>query len=213
VVITGTVQGTALQDSVNLTVAEREVFIAIGTGNEIFEPNSAQYRVEYIVQVTDAQGNGVAGVTVQLNVLSQQYFEGFRTWNGVTWATTVTASCQDEDANRDGVLDLTLEDFNANGSLEAGNIAAAAVQGVGGGTMVTDQNGFGIVDIFYPQEFAYYLRVTLEATATVAGTEFAEPTTFILTGSASDFNVENVAPPGIVSPFGSQNDCALPDLP
>ncbi len=210
--VTATVQGTGVTDTVNLTVAQREVFISIGTGNEIFEPNSAQYRVEYIVQVTDAQGNGVSGVTVQLNVLSLEYYKGFRQWNGTTWATIYTVAvppgCPDEDVNRNGVLDLPGEDLNGNGQIEAGNIAAAAVQGVGGGTMVTDQNGFGIVDIYYPQEYAQYVKVRLEATATVQGTEFAEGSTFVLTGAATDFSNENTAPPGPISPFGSSATCA-----
>jgi hypothetical protein len=210
--VTATVQGTVINDTVDLTVAQREVFISIGTGNTIFEPNSAQYRVEYIVQVTDAQGNGVSGVTVQLNLLSLQYNKGFRVpVTGVGWITQVEATCDDEDVNRNGVLDLPGEDFNTNGTIEAGNIAAVSVQGTGGGTMTTNQNGFGIVDIFYPQEYAYYLRVRLEATATVQGTEFAEGSTFLLTGLAADFNNEDTAPPGPTSPFGIAADCADPN--
>jgi len=47
VTITAFVQGAAaVSDSVNVTVASRELFISIGTGNEIFEPDSARYRVE-----------------------------------------------------------------------------------------------------------------------------------------------------------------------
>lgn len=207
VVVSAGVQGTALADTVNLTVAERELFISIGTGNSIEEPNAAQYRVEYVVQVTDAQGSGVSGVTVQLSILSENYRKGFRVWNGVNWVTTITATCPDEDVNNNGILDPG-EDLNSSTLLEAGNIAAVSVQGVGGGTLTTDANGFGFVDIFYPQEFAYYIESLLTATASVAGTEFAEPTTFVLTGSAADFTNENVAPPGVTSPFGVSADCA-----
>jgi hypothetical protein len=207
VVVTAAVQGTALTDTVNLTVAERELFISLGTGNSIEEPNVAQYRVEYVVQVTDAQGSGVQDVTVQFSLLSQSYNKGFRVWNGVSWATTVTANCPDEDVNNNGILDPG-EDANSSGLLEAGNIAAVSVQGVGGGTLTTDANGFGFIDIFYPQEYAYYIEAELTATASVAGTEFAEPTTFVLTGSAEDFNNENIAPPGVVSPFGVGGSCA-----
>ena len=210
VIVTAAVQGTGLNDSVNLTVAERELFISIGTGNSIEEPNVAQYRVEYVVQVTDAQGNGVEDVTVQLNLLSLDYRKGFHAWNGTNWVPQYTVPapyCADEDANRNGVLDLPGEDQNGSGLIEAGNIAAAAVQGVGGGTLMTDQNGFGFVDVFYPQEYAYWVRVRLEATASVAGTEFAEPTSFVLSGSAADFSNEQVAPPGQVSPFGTSATC------
>ena len=81
-------------------------------------------------------------------------------------------------------------------------------QDTGTGTFVTDSTGFGLVDLFYPQEFAYYVDVTMEATTSVQGTEFAEATSFTLPGAASDFNIEDVVPPGAVSRFGMSNNCA-----
>lgn len=203
--IDATVQNTAVTDFVQLTVAQRELFLSIGTGNEIFEPNPAQYRVPYVIQVTDAQGNGVAGATVQVAVLSQTYHKGFRVFalGASSWSTTITASCADEDVNRDGILQPA-EDFNSSGRIEAGNIASISAQGTGGGTLTTDANGFGFADLFYPQEYAFYLDTILQATvADVGGTEFAEALNVTLTGAASDFNNQNVAPPGPVSPFGS----------
>jgi hypothetical protein len=206
-----------------LTVAQRELFIAIGTGNEIFEPNTAQYRKEWIVQVSDAQGNGVSGANVTFSVLSERYWDGFRFFplGGTTWATSAIppAGCLDEDTltgnpinNRNGVLDPG-EDNNLNGEIEAGNIAAAVDQASGSSTLVTDQNGFGIIDVYWPQEYAYYLEVTLEARASVQGSESAESTTFVLDGSASDFGDEGVAPPGVVSPFGTDGVCSTAPPP
>ena len=189
-------------DSVALTVANREVFISIGTGNEIFELNSAQYRKEYAIQVTDSTGAGVAGVTVQLSILSDFYYKGF--WSlplTGPWQQTINAGCVDEDFNRNGVLD-PMEDTNFSGQIEAGNIATVSVQGVGGGTMTTDQNGFGIVDVIYPQEFARWLDVTLEARTSVQGTEFAEPNSFTLSILADDVTDRNASPPRQTSPFG-----------
>ncbi len=201
--IDATVQGAAVTDFVLLTVAQREQFLSIGTGNEISEPNSVQFRVEYAIQVTDSQGNGVPGATVQVAVLSDFYMNGFRSFplGGSSWTTT-TAVCADEDVNRNGILDAG-EDFNSSGRLEANNIATVSAQGTGGGTLVTDQNGFGFVDLFYPQEYAYYAQVTLQATVgDVSGTEFAEALSFELTGTASNFNNQNISPPGPISPFG-----------
>ena len=125
-----------------------------------------------------------------------------------SWSTTITASCADEDVNRDGILQPA-EDFNSSGRIEAGNIASISAQGTGGGTLTTDANGFGFADLFYPQEYAYYLDTILQATvADVGGTEFAEALNVTLTGAASDFNNQNVAPPGLVSPFGTSGTCA-----
>jgi hypothetical protein len=218
--IDATVQGfPAVTNSVNLTVAQREVFITIGTGNEIFEPNSAQYRKEWVVQVTDAQGNGVDGVDVTLSVLSERYWDGARSYDGNSWVTRPgiealpAAGCVDEDINnRNGVLDPG-EDLNNNGRIEAGNIALASAQVGGGSTVTTDANGFAIVDVYWPQEYAYWLEVTLEARTAVQGTESAESTTFLLDGAASDFQSDSTAPPGPSSPFGTDGDCATPPPP
>ncbi|MGB5245533.1 MAG: Ig-like domain-containing protein, partial [Woeseia sp.] len=139
---------TTINDTVALTVARRELFISLGTGNTIFEPNSAQYRKEYIVQVTDSQGNGVEGVDVQVGLLSDAYYKGFYTFVDPVWIPTYTldpanttttppGGCADEDVNRDGVLELA-EDTNGNGRIEAGNIASVSAQGgSSGGNFVT----------------------------------------------------------------------------
>ncbi len=217
VVVTATVQGfPAVTDTVNLTVAARELFLSIGTGNEVFEPNSAQYYIEYAIQVTDAAGNGVEDVTVQVNVLSERYWDGVRTFplGGTCWVTNQApaAGCPDEDINRNGIIDAG-EDLNASGDIEAGNIATVVVQGAGGGTFQTDQNGFGIVEVWYPQEYAYWIETTLEATTSVQGTEFSETATFLPPGTTTDFCNEDNSPPGVVSPFGTDGMCATPPPP
>ena len=118
-----------------------------------------------------------------------------------------------EDLNGNGILDFG-DDFNQSCLIEAGNIATATAQGVGGGTFLTDQNGFGLVDILYPQEYATWVEVTLEAKTSVQGTEFAEPNRFILPIAASDVDDEEETPPARIrnfrpeSPFGASTNCA-----
>jgi hypothetical protein len=243
VIVTGTVQSApTVNDTVAITVAQRELFISIGTGNEIFEENSAQFRQEFIVQVTDSQGNGVEDVSVSVSILSVRYREGFLFLfpDAITpdhWEAFIAGVCTDEDTNRNGVLDgaedgLVLcngildvgEDTNGNGVLdlgedangscriEAGNIATAVVQGgAGGGTLQTDGDGFGLVDVFYPQQYNVWVEVTLEAKTSVQGTEFAESQTFTLSGLAADFSNVNSTPPGGTSPFGIDGNCATFD--
>jgi hypothetical protein len=212
VIVTATVQGTAINGNVALTVAQRELFISVGTGNSIFEPNSAQYRVEFAIQVTDSQGNGVEGVTVQAGILSNAYFKGFWFYDALAsaWVQSVTAGpCIDEDINnRNGVLDPG-EDLNGSGRIEAGNVATVVAQtnSLGGGTFTTDAGGFGIVDVLYPQEHARWVDVTLEATTSVQGTEFAKASKFVLPINGEDVDNENETPPGAVSPFGQSGTC------
>lgn len=218
--IDATVLGTAVTDFVELTVAQREVFISLGTGNEIEEPTLAQYRKQWVVQVTDAQGNGVNQVPVSLSILSERYWDGIRVYMDPpgAWITQPGLNalplngCMDEDINvnplynRNGVLDPG-EDFNGSGKIEAGNVATVVAQGGGGSTVITDANGFALVDVYYPQDHAYWVEVTLEARASVQGTEYARATTFILDGLASDFQSENSSPPGVNSPFGTDGLC------
>jgi len=215
--VDATVQGTAVTDFVQLTVAQRQVFISFGTGNEIEEPNQAQYKTQWVIQVTDSQGNGVNNADVQLSILTRRYWDGSRippTGTATLWGTDTQppAGCPDEDVNHNGVLDAG-EDLNANGKIEAGNILTVVPETGTANTATTDKNGFALFDVFYPQAYAYYLEVALTAKLTVQGTEFSETTVFIPPGSADDFSNKNVVPPGPVSPFGSDGVCATPPPP
>jgi hypothetical protein len=157
-----------------------------------------------------------------MSVLSQRYFKGIRlaapgatSWGtcytipqavgacviGVVPSAAVSQGCADEDFNRNGVLDPG-EDANASGKIEAGNIALVSPSSVS-----TDANGFALVSVYYPQEYAYYLQVTLQAQAQVQGTAFSASSTFLLAGIATDFNDLTNSPPGPVSPFGKSNVC------
>ncbi|MEM7083440.1 MAG: Ig-like domain-containing protein [Pseudomonadota bacterium] len=232
VVITATVAGTAIEDQVALTVAGREVFFTFGTGNEIFEPNPAQYRVPYVVQVTDADGRPVTGVDVIMSVVSTKFIKGY--WCGnedaSSWIPIVADRCDDEDFNRNGILDPG-EDINNNNSIEAGNIATIAPAD-GATEIVTDTAGFAFIDIFYPQEYGGWLEVELEARASVQGTESSETAIYILNVAASDTEELDQAPPGrlvvpqmftesplctagtgiLSSPFGYNPNCAIDDF-
>jgi len=282
---------TAIQDETLLTVAGDGLFISLGTGNQVAEPNSSQYAKVYAVQLTDASGVGVAGqnLSIQLlpaldfgtvngsydtnqdepgitdptqaifadgftsNINSTGYYKGFLRFNGTVWAPVYTVTtpyineaplpdgsgtiipnplgtvvtrdvqapsnpaierernvlvitpdviCENEDKNFNGILDPN-EDFNGNGQLDPGNKAS-----VSPGTVTTNDAGFAFITVTYPQEFAVWLDVTLEAQTSVAGTQFSEKRTFNLQGTAGDYNNEAVAPPGVTSPFGQSTTCA-----
>jgi hypothetical protein len=198
--ITATVAGVTPK-TVALTVARREVFISFGTGNEIAEPNSAQYSKEFVAQVTDSNGNGVPNVALSLRALSRAYWRGHWSLDQLTgWRQVIRAGdapngCRDEDANRNGVLDAS-EDDNGNGRLDAGNIVTVTPSNA-----VTDPNGFVMVNIFYPQEYALWLEIQLSASATVQGSEYSRTSTFTLPISSDDLSSSGT-PPGFVSPFG-----------
>jgi hypothetical protein len=213
VTITGVVQDTpTVTDQVALTVAQREVFISIGTGNQISEPTTASYLKEFAVQVTDSEGVGVPGAEVQMSVFSKQYFKGFYEPDLINevWSANVQAVCQDEDTlvpatARNGILDPG-EDFNNSGNIEAGNVAT-----VSPGTVITDANGFGLVRMTYAQEFGNWVEVTIQAKASVTGTEFLETQDYGLEVLRSDVDLDQSPPGGLISRWGSDPTCATLD--
>lgn len=218
------------EDSVNLTVAQQELFIVIGTGNDLFEPTTASFAKEWNIIVTDAVGNAVANAPVQVSILSEEYRKGFlAVVNDEQWAyapgSGTPVRCLDEDVNRNGILDPG-EDANSSGFVEAGNVATVAAvaadappddpcttAGAAGTdvTVTTNSQGLARVCVIYPQDHGLWVVSSIEARATVAGTEFANGQSFLLDAKAEDLTNVNASPPGQVSPFGGDTvvDCNL----
>jgi hypothetical protein len=126
----------------HLTVDPQNVRIIFGTGNEMFEPNAAQYRVPYVIQVSD-DGGPVAGVDVDVSVFPTAYYKGHyelvdkkgrnaaavvlpEEFKPTKWSAkyssvftnpdnTTTSKCPAEDINRNGILDSG-EDANGDTS-------------------------------------------------------------------------------------------------
>lgn len=203
VVIRAEVEGdSTINSTVSLTVARSPLFVRLGTGNEIQEPNATTYRMPYTVMVTDANGNAAAGVPLVLSVNPSDpngpfpaYAKGSYSVSGQQWVQNVDAMCANEDVNLDGILDVG-EDANGDGKLTPGNVASVPVN------VVTDANGEFEFNITYPQQYANWVHVRLTATATVEGTESLDYQDFWLPAAASDLADINVPPPGQVSPFG-----------
>jgi hypothetical protein len=208
--IRATVVGTSINRSTFLTVSEQALYVRIGTGNSIVEPDSTKYRMPWTALVTDASGRGVANVTVSVTLTFINYRKG--DWVppalGVTsggWNQQITATCASEDVNTNNRLDPT-EDTNGNGRLDPGQVAAVTV------LSTTNASGFADINIEYQQQFARWAEARLRATVTsLAGTEFFDVTDFWLPILASDVNDLSSSPPGDPSPFGVANSCTNPN--
>ncbi|MEZ5564108.1 MAG: Ig-like domain-containing protein [Gammaproteobacteria bacterium] len=239
VVVRATIQGSGVTDTVALTVARQELFLTLGTGNTLFEIGTATYAKEWVVLVTDVEGNAVANKTVQASIRSREYAKGSLTYVDPVWTYKPPAPvwCPDEDVNLNGILDPG-EDQNGSGKIEAGNVALVAAVpesaplgnpcATAGGTgtsanVVTNSQGRARVCVFYPQNYALWLKARLTAKASVTGgTEFSESSLFTLEVLADDVDSENESPPNQYSPFGADNgpgnpltgnpatDCAVP---
>lgn len=213
--------GTAPSKTVRLTVGGQALRISLGTGNTIStDDTNTVYELPYSVLVTDAAGNPVSGVVVNFATEALTYqkgeyliflqADGTPVWQPVYSVSPATGTagqdqfgCLNEDANRDGNL-AEGEDFNANGRLDPGNIAAAP------SSRTTDELGQVTFPVRYIKQFASWGRIRLTATAQVSGSESSESVDFVLPISAEDALNTNVAPPGRVSPFGVEADCANP---
>jgi hypothetical protein len=217
----------AISDSVALTVSERELFISLGTGNELEEYGTTDYVKEYSVFVTDAESNAVPNVDLTISALPHKYYKGY--WvpltdaegNFVEWgprgadASEISPDltlnlpkkeCDNEDINFDGILDVG-EDFNSDQKLTPGNKVSAQ------NTVTTDEDGRAVIKIIYSQSYARWIDIKLIASAKVTGSESSTQTIFTLPVLTSDINKEDFTPPvagvGLRGPFGLLNTCSL----
>jgi hypothetical protein len=218
-----------INDSVTLTVSDRELFISLGTGNQLEELGTTDYVKEYSVFVTDAESNAVEGVELTISALPHKYYKGywFPLYDGdefVQWVTRgadalevsvgnlgpLTSSnlaskeCDNEDLNFDGILDVG-EDFNSDGLLTPGNKVSSQ------GSVTTDADGRAVIRVIYAQSYAEWLDVKLIASSKVTGSESSAQAIFSLPVLADDVNKEDITPPtagiGMRGPFGLLNAC------
>ncbi len=228
VTITATVQEgvTTITDAVNMTVTGQALAISLGTGNSLFEIGTATFAKEWVIFVTDADGNAVASKPVSVSIRSVAFKKGnlFVPIDGDAWTKAPedpsygNLSCPDEDTGSfNGILD-TGEDLNGSGLLEAGNIALVAPVAAGApanspctnlssagntqATVTTGSDGRARVCVLYPENYNLWLDVRIQARASVQGTEFGKSSTFELEALAEDITNINASPPGVVSPFG-----------
>lgn len=188
------VTGTA-----TLTVNQTSLFIALGTGNTITNLDTQTYRKDWVVYVTDSNGNPQNGVTLTVKAIPTNYLTGRVAFTGVVWSYVAPIwSCRNEDANEDGTLDNspTNEDDNGDGVLWPGNVIA-----VSPGSVQT-VNGRATISLTYAESYAPWVELRLTASSNVTGTESRTDAVFIVDGSAEDFSNQTVPPAGVVSPFG-----------
>lgn len=212
--VRATVEGTPITDDTSLTVSRRELFVRIGTGNEIEKLDTTKNAVPWTAIVSDSSGNPVKDVQVQASVLPLRYFKGAYAWNGTAaWTKTSNVACANEDTNGNGQLDPGEDDAangigNGDGRLTPGN--PAVVTFVNGSK--TGDSGNVDMKITYPRDQSTWLEVRLRVTAAVvAGTEGVAETTLVLPGLAADYTNQQVGPPGAVSPYGSAGACTNPN--
>ena len=211
--ITATVKSnTDISATTSLTVADKELFITLGTGNSLSEVDSTSYKKQYAVFVTDVDSTAKEGIVLTVSAVPKDYGKGFwyrvyekdsdgnDTTTFIRWDKYTAATCLNEDTNVDGVIDVG-EDTNNDGYLTPGNVVSVD------GEVTTDEQGKALIDIIYAKSFASWVDIELVVSAKVAGTESTAHSIFTLPLASSDVAEETSTPPGLVSPFGTADDC------
>jgi hypothetical protein len=222
-----------INDSVGLSIGGQEVFISLGTGNTLIEPDAATYEQPWTVLVTNLEGVGVPEVSVDLSVLSLEYIKGQYAADVLNnlWVPQVTARCFDEDTKfcdvlqepngdarcRNGILD-TDEDNplvpNPTGPQQTGGIGnssglleAGNVAALSAGQVATNLSGRADFRIIYGQQFGNWVKVRLRARTTIASIEYSETAEYVLPVTADDVALGVTPPGGVSGIWGASMSC------
>lgn len=212
--ITAKVDGTALEDTVEVTINEQPLSLILGTSNEIQEDGTF-YLLPYSVLVTDSEGNPVQGASVELSLNPAPapdwaYREGVKAkvdtdGDGTPdiWAVQATATCLREDSDQNGDIGSG-EDRDGDGQLEP------ASPGTVPSSVVTLDNGSATFNIRYFKDRSGWVQARLSASTNVAGSQGQSSATFVLPVLAADVQPDVPSPPGQTSPYGTNGDCTSP---
>ena len=161
---------------VSLTVVNDALGVTIGRDELILE-GTLTYIKQYVVSVVDAAGNAKPDVNLSVSVDLPTFYKGDLciintttcAFPGVTsgWRKNTTATCPNEDANRNGVLE-TGEDADNDQRLEPGK-SDVSVRLLSPKTGV---DGLAILQIEYPRNFGLWVVANITVNASgISGTE------------------------------------------
>lgn len=200
-----------------LTVISEALAVTIGTNNKLLiGPSGLTYIQRYVVLVVDSSGQAKADVQITPSIDLPYFFKGsYRLPNPAAvppetggWQRIVRAACDNEDLNRNGVIEFATEDQNLNGSLEPRKSdVAISVEGNG----KTDATGIAVLRIEYPQSHASWVAYKiLVAASGVSGTEGRTSYSGVLAVLAADVAATTVDPPFRDSPYGVEPSGTVP---
>ena len=189
-----------------LTVGDKPFDIVFGTGNTIQSPTESSYTKEFSAFVTDPDSNPVENANITFSAPPKPfkqggtYEKGFWIFNTTTnvWNKNVTAVCDNEDVNGNGILDDG-EDINGDEQLTPGNVVAVQSQGT------TDENGQVVFTLSYPKAFGMWTTVSITANGESQGSESSEQHDYGLGVAADDLTDSASAPPA--NPYGESANC------
>jgi len=197
--VTASVANTSVSGSINFTVAQKSLFVAVGSGNMMIKESGVRYRAFHTVLVTDSNGTPINNADVTLSIYPSFYIKGD------------DLKCPNEDVNRNGILESG-EDINGNGRLDPGNVITVDNLNVTTGLPSTNHptvpaTGYADFDVLYAIQYATWVQAEITARTSVAGSESSASVRFA-TFCLKDDIKDNICPQK--NPFGV-NDCDKPD--
>lgn len=201
-----------------LTVTSEPLGVSIGT-NELIIVNELTYAKKFIVSVVDAAGVAKPDVNITVSVDLPRYRKGYYVPGAESWvkagplASGDAAVCQNEDKNRNGVLESGEDNDplngNNNGRLDPGksDVSVSLLQ------TKTRADGTVELQLLYAKSFATWVdaKITVAASG-VSGTEGrASYLVYPVPADAASIKNKDVAPAYAVSPYGISTSCTDPN--
>jgi hypothetical protein len=199
--------------------------VTLGTSNTLFSLANLQYQEQFVVQVTNAEGNPSPNTYVNFKLRPLTYNKGAYVPTDITtppdgtpdrWEPSSSITCASEDVNNNGALDAG-EDINANGRLDPAVPAITAHPDktptiiAGTSSIVTDENGFGYLSVTYPKSESSWVTLQLTAEAQDGLDGNIATYNWTLRHLIADISDLTIDPPGGVnSPYGVAADCTNP---
>jgi hypothetical protein len=192
-------------DDIELTIGQKAARVVIGTTNQLEIIKQDGFEVAFgmpvTVLVTDNNGNPIPNQRVSLGLHPLRFKTGY--WirvldlDGVTVYSeaVITGVFENEDQNRNGILDEGEDTVFVNGRLDPGNVASIPTE------VITDENGLASYKVIYAKSYAVWTDVELSASTFVSGSETKTKLEVVglpWPGNAKGHPVE----PVITSPFG-----------
>ncbi len=189
-----------------LTVKGDPLSVSIGTDETVTEDaTKLAYVKRFLIQVNDASGLAKADVDISPLLDLVRYRKGFWAPAGARWTQTQTAVCDNEDLNRNGIIETystgAMEDANGNRQLDPrkADVVLSFV-----GSSRTNASGQVVLQITYLKNVASWLDVLITVAASgVSGTEGRASFAMTLVVPSTAVSDVTAQPAFVFSPYGT----------
>ena len=177
IIIKAQVVNTEIEDTVRIIIGGQAASVTIGRSTEIVSSDdNTHYTLPMSVLVTDANGNPVSGARVSLGSWPVQYATGYWLKVGEECNAQFTGIYDNEDENRNLILDPG-EDRDNDDEITPPNTAAGAASP---SIVNTDDQGVAAFNLVYIKANAPWIRTEISASTVVNGSETRSTTRFWL---------------------------------